>query len=119
MKSFEHNASQVVIPNGFERYQIKRLVLEQGYLNSDCRFLLSYVLDQSAAYIFTVRGIRERLQWGEHRWVASRKKLESMHILTQRKHVLPDRSSRWELNFDFTSFVQTASARVKPEPQAS
>lgn len=119
MNSFEHNTSQVVIPSGFERYQIKRLILEQGYLNGDCRFLLSYVLDQSATYIFTVRGIRERLQWGEHRWVATRKKLESMRILTQRKHVLPDKSSRWELNFDFTSLVQTASARVTPDPKAS
>lgn len=102
---FQYNGSRVTLPDGYARFEIKRLVLHRPDLDANCRALLGYVLDQAPAYVFTIAGIRARLSWGEHRWVTTREKLVSRAILTQSRTILPSGSSRWQLDFDFIPLI--------------
>ena len=102
---FQYNRSRVTLPDGYARFEIKRLVLDRIDLDANCRALLGYVLDQAPGYVFTIAGIRARLSWGEHRWVTTREKLVSRAILKQSRAILPSGSTRWQLDFDFIPLI--------------
>ncbi len=104
-KIFQYNGSRVTLPEAWTRFEAKRVVLNRPDLDSNCRAVLAYVLDQAPGFIFNVRGIRARLVWGEHRWVSTREKLACRAILTQTRAILPSGSSRWQLDFDFTPLL--------------
>lgn len=117
MHNFKHNESHVVIPHGYQRFEVKQLIQDRADLDGNCRSVLWYVLDQSLSFVFTVAGIRKRLGWGEHRWVTTREKLVSRGILTVRKHVLQDRSTKWQVTFDFTKLVSSRPPGDPPPHQ--